>query len=75
MPDANEAARKIAAASVELKRAKEANADGKKIKEAERRLALLLRLFAAFKDDPAFQAAYQREITELRKGERGGSHT
>ena len=74
MPDANEAARKIAAASLELKRAKEANADGKKVREAERRLALLMRLFMGFKDDPAFQAAYQRELAELRKVERSGSH-
>lgn len=67
MQDANEAAKKIAAASLELKRAKEANADGRKVREAERRLALLLRLFLAFRDDPAFQAAYQREIAALGK--------
>jgi hypothetical protein len=62
MLDANEAAKKIAAASLELNRAKEAKADSKRVKAAERRLALLMRLFKGFKDDRAFRAAYDREI-------------
>jgi hypothetical protein len=71
MPDANEAARKIAAASLEVRRAKEEHGDGEKIRAAERRLALLLRLFIGFKDDPAFQTAYQREMAVLSKSGSG----
>ena len=67
MPDANEAARKIAAASLEVKRAKETHGNGEKVRAAESRLALLLRLFIGFKDDPAFQAAYDREMAALSK--------
>jgi len=69
MPDANEAARKIAAASLELRRAKEAHGDGEKVRAAERRLALLLRLFIGLKDDPAFQATYRREMAALNKSD------
>jgi len=69
MPDANEAARKIAAASLEVRRAKETPGDGQKVRAAERRLALLLRLYIGFKDDPAFQAAYRREMAVLSKSD------
>jgi len=66
MLDADEAAKKIAAATLELKRAKEAHADGKRIKVAERRLALLLRLYAGLKDDPEFKTGYQREMAACK---------
>lgn len=69
MPDANEAARKIAAASLEVRCAKEAQGDGEKVRAGERRLALLLRLYTGFKDDPAFQAAYRREMAALSKSD------
>jgi hypothetical protein len=73
MLDANEAAKKIAAASLEARRARTVHADPEKIKAAEHRLALLLRLFAGFKDDSDFKAAYKREIAALLKSENARS--
>ena len=36
-----------------------------KVKMAERRLAVLLRVYRGFKDDPDFIAAYRREMSAL----------
>lgn len=60
MLDPHEAAKKIAAASVDVRRAKEARLDNTKVQAAKRRLAILLRLFAGFKNHPDFKAAYAR---------------
>jgi hypothetical protein len=68
MIDPAEAAQKIAAANAGIQQAKMARpSPGQegKVKMAERRLAVLLRLFKGFKDDPAFIAAYRREMSAL----------
>jgi hypothetical protein len=66
MLDTQEAAKKIAAAHVDVRRAKEGRLDSTKVQAAERRLAMLLRVFAGLKNHPAFEAAYRREIAALR---------
>jgi hypothetical protein len=68
MLDANEAAQKIAAATIDVQQAKMAQpsrGNHGKLKTAERRLATLLALFIGFKDDPRFKSAYQREMSGL----------
>jgi hypothetical protein len=68
MIDAIEAAQKIAAAAVGIERARKALPSPEydaKLRVAERRLATLLRVYKGFKDDPAFTAAYRREISAL----------
>jgi hypothetical protein len=68
MIDAPEAAQKIAAANVGIRQAKMARpspGQEAKVKMAERRLAVLLRVYKSFKDDPEFIAAYRREMSAL----------
>jgi hypothetical protein len=68
MVNANEAAQKIAAATVDVRQAKMAQpsrGNCEKLKTAERRLATLLTLFVGFKNDPRFNAAYRREMSTL----------
>lgn len=68
MIDALEAAQKIAAANVGIRQAKMAQPSPgyeAKAKMAERRLAVLLRVYRGFKDDPDFIAAYRREMSAL----------
>jgi hypothetical protein len=65
MLDANEAAKKIAAASLEARRARAVHADPEKIKAAEHRLALLLRLFASSlpaRNGGAWQVCLKRSV-------------
>ena len=59
MIDAAEAAQKIAAANAGIQQAKIARpspGQEAKVKMAERRLAVLLRVYKGFKDDPEFIA-------------------
>jgi hypothetical protein len=68
MIDAREAAHKLAAANAGIRQAKMARPSPgheAKVKMAERRLAVLLRLYKAFKDHPDFIAAYRREMSAL----------
>jgi hypothetical protein len=68
MIDANQAAQKIATAAVGIERARKALPSPEynaKVRAAERRLATLLRAYKGFKDDPAFAAAYRREMSAL----------
>jgi hypothetical protein len=68
MIDPAEAAQKIAAANAGIRQAKMARpspGQEAKVKTAERRLALLLRLYKSFKDHPDFIAAYRREMSAL----------
>jgi hypothetical protein len=68
MIDANEAAKKIAAANLGVRQAKKALPSREydaKLKTAQRRLATLLGVYKGFKSDPAFIAAYQREMSAL----------
>ena len=68
MIDALEAAQKIAAANVGIRQAKMAQRSPgyeAKVKMAERRLAVLLRVYRGFKDDPDFIAAYRVWIEPL----------
>lgn len=70
MLDIDEAAKKVAAASFEVSRAKvglRSPETAEKVKAAERRLTTLLRVFLGYKDDPEFIAAYQRELATLRR--------
>jgi hypothetical protein len=63
-----EAAQKIAAANAGIRQAKMARpspGQEAKVKMAERRLAVLLRLYKSYKDDPAFITAYRREMSAL----------
>jgi hypothetical protein len=68
MIDPAEAAQKIAAANAEIRQAKMAlpsPGQEAKVKMAERRLAVLLRVYKGFKDHPDFIAAYRREMSAL----------
>jgi hypothetical protein len=68
MIDPAEAAQKIAAANAGIRQAKMVRpspGQEAKVKTAERRLAVLLRLYKSFKDHPDFIAAYRREISAL----------
>jgi hypothetical protein len=68
MIDPAEAAQKIAAANAGIRQAKTVRpspGQEAKVKMAERRLAVLLRAYKGFKDDPAFVAAYRREMSAL----------
>jgi hypothetical protein len=68
MIDPAEAAQKIAAANAGIRLAKMARpspGQEAKVRMAERRLAVLLRVYKAFKDHPAFIAAYRREMSAL----------
>jgi|HubBroStandDraft_6_1064221.scaffolds.fasta_scaffold09918_6 hypothetical protein len=68
MIDPAEAAQKIAGANLGVRRAKQAPPSREhdaKVKAAERRLGTLLRVYGGFKDDPAFIAAYRREMSAL----------
>jgi hypothetical protein len=68
MIDASEAAQKIAAANVSIRQAKMARPSpgyDEKVKAAERRLAVLLRMYKGFQNDADFIAAYRREMTAL----------
>jgi hypothetical protein len=68
MIDALEAAQKIAAANFGIRQAKMARpspGQEAKVKMAERRLEVLLSVYKNFKDDPAFIAAYRREMSAL----------
>jgi hypothetical protein len=68
MIDPAEAGQKIAAANAGIQQAKMARpspGQEAKVKMAERRLAVLLRLYKGFKYDPEFIAAYRREMSAL----------
>jgi hypothetical protein len=68
MIDPAEAGQKIAAANARIQQAKMARpspGQEAKVKTAERRLAVLLRLYKSFKDHPDFIAAYRREMSAL----------
>jgi hypothetical protein len=68
MIDPAEAAQKIAAANAGIRQAKMARpspGQEAKVKMAERRLAVLLRVYKSFKDHPDFIAAYRREMSAL----------
>jgi hypothetical protein len=63
-----EAAHKIAAANAGIRQAKMARpspGQEAKVRMAERRLAVLLRVYNSFKSDPEFIAAYRREMSAL----------
>jgi hypothetical protein len=69
MLDPHEAARKVAAASFALSRARQASSSPKAVRElkaAEQRLRFLLRIFVKFKDHAEFRAAYRHEMDALR---------
>jgi hypothetical protein len=68
MIDPAEAAQKIAAANAGIRQAKIARpspGQEAKVRTAERRLAVLLRVYKSFKDHPDFIAAYRREMSAL----------
>jgi hypothetical protein len=68
MFDAEEAAKKIVSASVDIQKAKGARpwpGYATKVMNAERRLTVLRSAFNKYQNDPDFQAAYEREISKL----------
>jgi hypothetical protein len=69
MLDPQDAAKKLAAASFQVSKAKSAPraVGGLNVKAAERRFALLLRMCLSFKDHPEFNEAYRRELAALHK--------